>query len=175
MKLIKYILIIWAISPALCFAQIFSKADTIKSKEIQTGIIKLMSKAANNFKDLRREELKKDQTIITYKAIPVLKMHAQNYSITHSIETGKNLYLSYYTDTHAMNLALICLGNMTTGNRSNWITTEAIFDDKDLQGAWLRYKGAVVGQVIENTKEKTLTISIGAYEGEVKWIKEKNN
>ena len=95
MKSVKYILIIWAISPALCFAQIFSKADTAKGKEIQTGIIKLVSNSANNFKDLRKEELKKDQTIITYKAIPVLKMHAQNYSITHSIETGKSLYVSY--------------------------------------------------------------------------------
>ena len=74
-----------------------------------------------------------------------------------------------------MNVALICIGNMTAGYGSNWITTAAIFDDKNLHGAWLYYKGAVFGQLIENTKEKPFTISSSAYDGEVEWIKEKSN
>ena len=168
MKPLKCILIVLAMSPAICFSQVFSKADTAKSREIQTAIIKLVSKAANNFKGLRGQELKKDQTLITYKAIPIPEMYAQYYSITCSSTTGKSFYVSNYAEPHAMNLALICIGNMTTGS-SNWLTIEAIFDDKDLQGAWLRYKGATVGLITQNVKEKTLEISIGIFEGDKIW------
>ncbi len=150
-------------TPAFCFAQIFSKADTAKSKEIEKSIIQLVSKAAYNFKDLRKGEFKKERDSVTYNAKPVFKMHAQQYFITHSNATGKSFYISSYTEPHAMNLAIICLGIMTEGNKSNWITTEAFFDDKDLQGAWLNYKGAVVGKITRNAKEKIFTISIGLF------------
>ena len=63
-----------------------------------------------------------------------------------------------------MNLALICIGNMTTDNGIDWITTEAIFDDKDLQGAWLYYKGAVIGKLTQNVKKNTFAISIGMFD-----------
>jgi hypothetical protein len=163
MKVLKcfFCLILFAPSPG--FAQIFTKADTAKSKEIQKGITKLVLKAVNNFEDLRGKILKKDKIIIAYKAVPILKMNAQNYTITYYKVNGKSFYVTDYTEPHAMNIALICIGNMTAEINSNWITTEAAFTNKDLQGAWLRYKGAIVGLIAENVNRKTLTITIGIY------------
>ena len=94
MRQLKYFLALLVMSPVFCLAQTFSKEDTAKSKEIQISIIELVAKAANNFEGLRGEELKKDQDIITYKVMPIPKMYAQKYSITHLNATGKSfIYL----------------------------------------------------------------------------------
>ncbi len=53
---------------------------------------------------------------------------------------------------------------MTMGNQSKWITIATLYDDKNLQGAWLCYKGAMVVQLTQNTKEKNFTISIGIFD-----------
>ena len=163
MKVLKYFFCLLLFAPSLGFAQIFTKADMAKSKEIQTGITKLVLKAGNNFEDLRGKILKKDKIIITYKAAPIVKMNAQNYTITYYKVNGKSFYVTDYTEPHAMNIALICIGNMTADSNSNWITTEAVFAEKDLQGAWLRYKGTIVGLIAENVNQKKLTITIGIY------------
>ena len=160
------IFICFAFSSTIIKAQTFTKTDTAKSKEIEISLTELVSKAANNFEDLRGEKLTADKTFIKYKTKATPKMYAQQYSITQSTGSQKYFYNIYYTEPHAMNLAIICLANMTSVYEGDWVTTEATFDDKDLQGAWLRYKGTVVGQVITNVKETTLSISIGVYKGE---------
>ena len=175
MRQLKYFLALLVMSPVFCLAQTFSKEDTAKSKEIEISLTELVSKAANNFENLRGEKLSADKAFIKYKTKGSPKMYAQQYSITQSTGSQKYFYNIYYTEPHAMNLAIICLANITSVYEGDWVTTEATFDDKDLQGAWLRYKGTVVGQVITNSKEKTLSISIGVYNGETEWIKEEKN
>ena len=75
----------------------------------------------------------------------------------------KSFYLPNYTEVNAINEELICKESITTGNGRYLIKTEAIFADYNLQGAWLYYKGANVGQLTPNINEKTFTISIGVF------------
>jgi hypothetical protein len=147
-------------------AQQLSTTDLQIVKDIQQGIISLIQKSNNGFKDLIiNGVVAKDTDVILYNAKPIEflleskksteLLHAGKYNILNYFNQKKNIYAFSYSNPHDVLLAEKAIEELSYKLGSDWKLIEVKVDSKDYTTGDLYYNEKKVGYY-EKQKDNTV-------------------